>query len=39
MKNSGSLHTSGQNIDCGYLIEPPRRGGPIEYPQSIFEKK
>ena len=25
-----------QNIDCGYTVEPPRRGGSNEYPQSIF---
>ena len=27
---------SAQNIDCGYSLEPPRRGGFNEYPQSIF---
>ena len=26
MKNSGSFHISAQNINCGYLLEPPRRG-------------
>ena len=36
MKNSGSFHISTQNIDCGYLLEPPRRGGPNKYPQSMF---
>ena len=25
-----------QNIDCGYSLEPPRRGGSNEYPQSLF---
>ena len=25
-----------KNIDCGYLLEPPRRGGSNEYPQSMF---
>ena len=25
-----------KNIDCGYPLEPPRRGGSNEYPQSIF---
>ena len=25
-----------KNIDCGYLLEPPRQGGSNEYPQSIF---
>ena len=24
MKNSGSFHTSAQNIDCGYLLESPQ---------------
>ena len=23
-------------IDCGYSLEPPRRGGSNEYPQSMF---
>ena len=27
---------SAQNIDCGYSLEPPRRGGSDEYPQSMF---
>ena len=25
-----------QNIDFGYSLEPPRRGGSNEYPQSMF---
>ena len=25
-----------QNIDCGYTLEPPRRGGSNEYPQAMF---
>ena len=25
-----------QNIDCGYSLEPPHRGGSNEYPQSMF---
>ena len=28
-----------QNIDCGYTLEPPRRGGSNEYPQSMFGAK
>ena len=27
---------STQNIHCGYSLEPPRRGGSNEYPQSMF---
>ena len=27
---------SAQNIDCGYLLEPPRRGSSNEYSQSMF---
>ena len=27
---------SAQNIDCGYSLEPPRRGDSNEYPQSMF---
>ena len=30
------FHMSAQNIDCGYSLEPPRRGGSNEYPQSMF---
>ena len=25
-----------QNIDCGFSLEPPRRGDANEYPQSMF---
>ena len=28
-----------QNIDCGYSLEPPRRGGSNEYPQYMFWSK
>ena len=34
--NSDIFHISAQNIDCGYSLEPPRRGGSNEYPQSMF---
>ena len=30
------FHICAQNIDCGYSLEPPRRGGSKEYPQSMF---
>ena len=30
------FHISAQNIDYGYSLEPPRRGGSYEYPQSMF---
>ena len=30
------FHISAQNIDCGYSLEPPRRGGSNKYPQSMF---
>ena len=36
IKNSDIFHISAQNIDCGYFLEPPRRGGSNEYPQSMF---
>ena len=46
IKNSDIFHISAQNIDCGYSLEPsrrlwyslepPRRGGCNEYPQSMF---
>ena len=34
-KKSDSFHIPAQNIDCGYSLEPPRRGGSNEYPQSM----
>ena len=30
------LLISAENIDCGYSLEPPRRGGSNEYPQLMF---
>ena len=36
IKNSYIFPISAQNIDCGYSLEPPRRGGSNEYPQSMF---
>ena len=36
IKNSDIFHISAQNINCGYSLEPPRRGGSNEYPQSMF---
>ena len=35
-KDSDIFHISVQNIDCGYSLEPPQRGGSNEYPQSVF---
>ena len=35
-RKSDIFHNSALNIDCGYSLEPPRRGGSNEYPQSIF---
>ena len=35
-KNYDIFPVSAQNIDCGYSLEPPRRGGSNEYPQSMF---
>ena len=36
IKTSDIFHISAQNIDCRYSLEPPRRGGSNEYPQSMF---
>ena len=36
IKNSDIFHISAQNKDYGYSLEPPRRGGSNEYPQSMF---
>ena len=35
-KNADIFHISAQNIDCGYSLESPRRGGSNEYQQSMF---
>ena len=37
IKNSDIFFS--QNIDSGYSLEPPRRGGSNEYPQSMFYSK
>ena len=39
MKNSDIFHIFVQNIDCGYSLEPPRRCGSNEYPQSMFSSR
>ena len=39
LKNSDIFLIFAQNIDCGYKLEPPRRGGCNEYPQSMFWSK
>ena len=38
-KKTHIFHISDQNIDCGYSLEPPRRGGSNEYPQSMFSSR
>ena len=35
----GIFLTFAQNIDCGYTLEPPKRGGSNEYQLSIISKK
>ena len=35
-ENSDIFHITAQNIDCGFSLEPPRRGGSNEYQQSMF---
>ena len=30
IQNTDSFHIPAQNIDCGYSLEPPRRGGSNE---------
>ena len=39
IKKSDILHILAQNVDCGYSLEPPQRGGSNEYPQSMFLAK
>ena len=36
---SDIFHFSAQNIDCGYSLEPARRGGSNEYHNQYFEQK
>ena len=36
IKHSDIFHISAQNIDCGYSLKPPHRGGSNEYPPSMF---
>ena len=36
MKNFDTFEFFAQNIDCGYTLEPHRRGGSNEYPRSMF---
>ena len=36
IRYSDIFHISAQNIDNGYSLEPPRRGGSNEYPLSMF---
>ena len=33
------FYISAQSINCGYSLEPPRRGGSNEYPQSMLLAK
>ena len=35
-KNYDIFHISAQNVDCGYSLEPPRRGGSNEYHNLCF---
>ena len=40
MKNYNIFLIFAQNIDCGYILEPPHGGGSKnEYPQSMFKSK
>ena len=38
-KKSDIFQISAQNIDCGYSLEPPWRGGSNGYSQSMFLSK
>ena len=38
-KNFVPFNIESQNIDCGYTLKPPRRGGSNEYPQSMSWSK
>ena len=36
IKNSDIFHIPAQNIDRGFSLEPPQRGGSNEYPQTML---
>ena len=36
IKNSNIFHISAKNINCGFSLEPPRRGGSNEYHNLSF---
>ena len=36
IKNANIFLISAHNINCGYSLEPPRRGGSYEYQQPMF---
>ena len=38
-KKFNIFHISAQNKDYGYSLEPPRRGGSNEYPQSMLLRR
>ena len=35
-KNSDIFYISAENVEFGYSLEPPRRGGSNEYPPTMF---
>ena len=39
IKKCDIFHISAQNIDCGYSLEPPQRGGSNEDPQSMCSSR
>ena len=39
LKNFDMFLIFAQNINCGYTLEPPRRGGSNEYPQLCLGAK
>ena len=39
LENVDNIIMFAQNIDRGYTLEPPRRGGSNEYPQSVLWNK
>ena len=38
-KKNEFFYIFSQNIDCGYTLEPPRRGGSNKHPKSMFRSK
>ena len=39
LKKKIFVHIFAQNIDCGYMLEPPRQGMPLHTPVLLFKSR